>query len=111
MKRTFIATTTRLLCLAAVSSLALAHGGFEHVMGTVTKVDGNVLTVKTAKGDVAVKVDAKTEYTKDDKKATVKDVTVGLRVVVDLPEKVKDPAAHSIKIGVAEAAEDHSAHK
>lgn len=35
------------LCLAAIP--ALAHGGFDHVMGTVVQVSNNTMTVKTAK--------------------------------------------------------------
>lgn len=84
-----------------------AHGGFEHVRGTIAKVEAGVMTVKTDKGDVAVKFDEKTEITKMDKKAEVADLVIGSRVIVDLPEKVKDPVAHSIKIGAAAPAETH----
>ena len=37
------------LALLAFAAQLLAHGGFEHVIGTVVKVENNVLTVKTAK--------------------------------------------------------------
>ena len=94
---------TTSLAFASFAALALAHGGFEHVMGTVTKVEGGVLTVKTNKGEVPVKLDAKTVITKGTTKATVADLMPGVRVVVDLPEKVKDPAAASVKIGAAPA--------
>jgi hypothetical protein len=114
MKRLYSTITTRfaVVFLASVSfaTLSFAHGGFDHVMGTVVKVESNKLTVKTAKGDVAVKLDEKTEYTKDDHKASAADLAPGLRVVVDLPEKVKSPAAHSIKIGAADATDSHSEH-
>ena len=92
------------LCLAAlVFALAAqlgAHGGFEHVVGTVVKVDKGVLTVKTAKGNVDVKLDSRTEITKSDQKAQIGDLKPGARVVVDVPEGSKDRVAHSIKIGV-----------
>jgi len=78
-----------------------AHGGFEHVQGTVVKVDNNVLTVKTTKGDVAVKLNAKTEITKEDHAAKVVDLTAGARVVVEVPEDDKTMTAHSVKIGTA----------
>jgi hypothetical protein len=87
---------------AAVAAMALAHGGFDHVMGTVAKLENNVLTVKTAKGNVDVKLDAKTEITNGNHKAAMVDLKTGLRVVVDLPENVKNPVAHSVKIGAAE---------
>lgn len=104
--------TTKLLSAALAAlflgALAFAHGGFEHVMGTISKVEKSMITVKTEKGDVDVKLDAKTEITKDDHKATVEDLVIGARVVIDLPEKEKSPAAHSIKIGAVES--EHSEH-
>lgn len=114
MKLPYSTITTKfatvLLASIGITTTAFAHGGFEHVMGTVVKVEKNTLTVKTAKGDVAVKLDDKTEFTKDDHKASVADLLPGLRVVVDLPEEEKSPAAHSIKIGAAEATESHAEH-
>jgi hypothetical protein len=81
----------------------LAHEGFDHVTGTIAKVDGNVITVKTAKGNVDVKLDSKTEITRNDQKAQVADLKIGTRVVVDVPEGSKDMVAHSVKLGVASA--------
>jgi hypothetical protein len=96
------------LLLATVA--AFAHGGFDHVMGTVVKVANNVLTVKTTKGNVDVKLDDKTEITKDSQKAAAADLKTGVRVVVDIPEGSKDKVAHSVKIGAAAAA-THDDHK
>lgn len=87
----------------AMAACALAHGGFDHVTGTIAKVAGNVVTVKTAKGNVDVKLDAKTEITKDDKKAEAVDLKPGVRVVFDIPEGSKDNVAHSAKLGVSTA--------
>ena len=87
---------------ALAAALAVAHGGFEHVQGTVSKADASVLTVKTARGDVSVKLNGKTEITKDGKAALPADLKPGLRVVVDIPEDDKTMTAHSVKIGVAE---------
>ena len=84
-----------------------AHGGFDHVMGTVVQVANNVLTVKTAKGNVDVKLDDKTELTKNDQKAQLTDLTPGARVVVDIPEGSKDKLAHSVKIGTVSKATSH----
>jgi hypothetical protein len=86
-----------------------AHGGFDHVMGTVVKVANNVMTVKTAKGNVDVKLDEKTEFTRNDQQAQLADLIPGVRVVVDIPEGSKDKIAHSVKIGTATMA-DHAAH-
>jgi len=104
-------TTTRTLArlqavslaviLVALAMPAFAHGGFDHVMGTIVKVADNVLTVKTAKGNVDVKLDEKTELTKNGQKGQLADLTPGARVVVDIPEGSKDKIAHSVKIGAA----------
>jgi len=109
IRRLSIIITTSLLGIAAL----LAHGGFDHVTGTVVKVENNVVTVKTAKGDVPVTLDAKTEITRGDKPAQAADLKTGVRVVVDVPEGSKTKLAHSIKIGTAAAvaAHDHDSHK
>jgi len=87
--------------LLAFAAQVFAHGGFEHVTGTVVKLENNVLTVKTAKGDSPVTLDAKTEITRDDRPAQAADLKAGVRVVVDVPEGSKVKVAHSVKIGVA----------
>jgi hypothetical protein len=94
----------------------LTHGGFDHVTGTVVKLENSVLTVKTAKGDVPVTLDAKTEITRGDHPAQAADLKAGVRVVVDVPEGSKTNVAHSVKIGAAAkagtaTATDHSGHK
>lgn len=102
------------VCLAVTVALlavpVFAHEGFDHVMGTVAKISGNVLTVKTAKGDVDVKLDEKTIYTKDTQKALVTDLKIGMRVVVDIPEGAKVKIAHSVKLG-AVVPTDHDSHQ
>jgi hypothetical protein len=85
-----------------------AHGGFDHVIGTVVSVQNDTLTVKTAKGNVDVKLDAKTEITSGDHKIGAADIKPGSRVVVDIPEGAKVPLAHSVKVGVvASPAHNH----
>src|ERR1039457_306165 len=83
------------LALLALAAQLAAHGGFDHVIGTVVKVENNVLTVKTAKGNVGVRLNEKTEITKNDQKAQTADLKPGTRVVVDVPEGSKDMIAHS----------------
>ena len=91
---------------------AIAHGGFEHVRGTVVKVANNVLTVKTAKGNLDVKLDSRTELSKDDQKAQLADLKPGTRVVIDLPEGGKDRTAHSVKIGTpTKSVDEHAPRK
>ena len=113
MKPSHIIIARPVLWLAAavlaVASTVFAHAGFHHVMGTVARVSGNVLTVKTAKGDVDVKLGAKTELTRQDRKAQIADLKAGTRVVAEVPEEGRDNAAQSVRIGVApRAAARHS---
>jgi hypothetical protein len=107
-RRTIISNWGLALWIAVVApaliATAFAHEGFEHVMGTVVQVANNVLTVKTSKGNVDVKLDGKTELTKNNQKAQISDLKPGVRVVVDMPEGSKDKIAHSVKIGTAAAA-------
>ena len=103
-------TTIRItLSLLILAFAVFAHEGFDHVTGTIAKVTGNVVTVKTTTGNVDVKLDSKTEITKNDQKAQVADLTLGARVVVDVPEGSKDKVAHSVKIGLASAAKPAAA--
>ena len=103
---TRITALTLALILATVAAPLFAHGGFDHVMGTVVKVTGPVVTVKTTKGNVDVKLDDKTEYTNNGQPGKIADLKTGARVVIDIPEGSKDKIAHSVKIGVVAAA-DH----
>jgi hypothetical protein len=96
------------LALLAFAAQVTAHGGFEHVIGTIVKVENNVLTVKTAKGNVDVRLNEKTEITKNDQKAAAADLKPGTRVVVDVPEGSKDKVAHSVKVGVSGASDTHA---
>ena len=89
------------LILAAFTTQVFAHEGFDHVTGTIAAVNGNVVTVKTAAGNVDVKLDSKTEISMNDQKAQLADLKPGTRVVVDVPEGSKDKIAHSVKLGVA----------
>jgi hypothetical protein len=95
---------TKVLAIAlALTPAVFAHGGFDHVTGTVVQVLNNVLTVKTTKGNVDVKLDGKTEISKGDQKAMAADLKAGSRVIVDIPEGSKDNIAHSVKIGAGAA--------
>ena len=90
--------------LIALGAPLLAHGGFDHVIGTIAALSGYVLTVKTAKGNVDVKLGPKTEISSNNKQALASDLKRGLRVVVDIPEGSKDHVAHSVKIGTGPSA-------
>ena len=110
MKQNNIITTTsrtrQLLSWLIVAFLAsaielIAHPGFNHVIGTVVKMENNVLMVRTSKGTVDVRLDEKTVITKGDQKAAIADLSPGTRVVVEIPVDSKEKVAHSVNVGVS----------
>ena len=88
------------LIFIALAAISFAHGGFNHVRGTVVSVTSDAITVKTATGNVTVKLDRRTQFFKNEQKAQLSDVVPGARVIVEAPE-AKDKAAQSVKIGTA----------
>jgi hypothetical protein len=66
-------------------SLALAHGGHAHVVGTVEQITSTTITVKTASGTKSVLLSPATRYYRGsdtDHPANAGDVKAGMRVVV-----------------------------
>ena len=106
-KRSIITKVVPVGAVFCISLALLAHGGFDHVIGTVVKMESNVLTVKTTHGNVDVKLNDKTEITRNDQKAEPADLKPGTRVVVDVPEGSKDKVAHSVTVGPSGAAAPH----
>ncbi|MCI0574466.1 MAG: DUF5666 domain-containing protein [Myxococcaceae bacterium] len=95
------------LMLAGVlsSTVALAHGGGEHVMGTVKSIDATTLSVETKEGkQVTFHVDAQTQFEKSGAKTTVGDVKVGERVVVHAMKHGTMLHATVVKFGKQQAA-------
>jgi hypothetical protein len=88
-----------------VPAVARAHEGHAHkVMGTVSSVDGNNVTVKTSDGKtVMVMLDKKTAVTRGKTKLDAAAVKVGDRVVAEGMEEKDMIMATTVKLG-AEAA-------
>ena len=104
MKRPLVAVW--MLLILAVS--AWAHGDEQHVMGTVSKVDGMNITVKTQNGSLrTVMVTSETKYLKASSMAKLEDVKVGDRVVIHAKKMGDMLHATEVKIGVAENASSH----
>src|SRR5712692_5165253 len=94
------------LSLALLPTIATAHGGEEHVTGTVTKISDTVVTVKTTAGKtVEVGFDAKmTTYERAKQPIQKTDIRVGDRIVIHAVEVNEKLVAHSVEIGAAPAA-------
>lgn len=101
-----IATTALILILSAI---VLAHGGLEHVMGTVTKIDSGSITVKTTTGEEkTVMVLPTTKFVKGSAAATAQDVKVGDRVVIHAKPEGEMLNAIEVKIGEAKDSIHHN---
>ena len=74
------------LALVVGAPAAWAHDGHVHtIMGTVTALDAKTVKVKTPSGEVlSIAITPKTSVLRDKKKAAIRDVQVGRRVVVDI---------------------------
>jgi hypothetical protein len=101
---------TLLLFVGAVlfAGMAFAHGGEQHVMGTVNKITDTTITVEVAakqggvqKTSVTVNILSSTKFEKMGAAATSKDVKVGDRVVINAGKKAGKLEAHVVKIGMA----------
>ena len=93
-------------CVVAVLLLsvsAYAHGGFEHLRGTVTQITATTLTIeimnKSTKSTSTktVTLADHTTFEKSGKPAELKDLKVGDRVIVEVPEGKSE--AHIVKFG------------
>ncbi len=90
------------LTVGLMVSLAYAHGGMEHVMGTVAGVGANSITVTTTDGkSQTVLLTSETKYAKNDTAITVKDVKVGDPVVIHATRKNNELTAATVKVGAS----------
>jgi hypothetical protein len=94
-------------CLTALlfAGLLLAHGNATHLMGTVTAVGKDSVTIQDKDGkSVVVTLEKTTKYFKNKKAATIADMTVGTRVVIDaqMDQKTKMYTAEEIQVGAAD---------
>jgi Domain of unknown function (DUF5666) len=120
MNQNSMNTTTKLkiqVAILAIVSLALlptivtAHGGEEHVTGTVTKVSDTSVTVKTTAGKaVEVGFDAKTTYARGKQPIQKTDIKVGDRIVIHAAEVDEKLVAHTVEIGAATTAKQTVKH-
>jgi hypothetical protein len=78
------------ISLVLVAALALAHGGEQHIIGTVAVLGPNSITVKTTSNKtITVAVAADTKFLKDKAFARLADLNVGDRVVIHANEPVE----------------------
>ncbi len=106
-RRKIQVTLLAVLALSLLPTIAGAHGGEEHVTGTVTRISDTSVTVKTTTGKtVVVGFDAKmTTYARAKEPIQKTDIKVGDRVVIHAVEVNEKLVAHSVAIGAAKIAQ------
>jgi hypothetical protein len=74
------------LCMALVATPVLAHPGHDHkLMGTITAINGDVVTIKTTKGqERSFEITAETKILRDKLTGARADLVNGLRVIVNV---------------------------
>jgi hypothetical protein len=104
MFRKLLAGSLTVLLSAA---LLFAHGDATHIMGTITAIQGDHVTVRTQDGkSQMVMFDKATKYLNAAEKPVSKsEVKLGTRVVIDakMDEKMKMFLASEVRVGVTEA--------
>ncbi len=100
-----------ILSFALLPTIAIAHGGEQHVTGTVTKLSDTSVTVKTTDGKtVDVGFDAKTTYARAKQPIQKTDIKVGDRIVIHAVEVNEKLVAHTVEIGAASTTKQASKH-
>jgi len=93
------------LLLTLCAGAAFAHGGLEHVKGTITKISDAALTINTTDGKtVEVAVNAKTTYSRDGKVIRMLELKAGDRVVIHAEKTDGKLIAHTVEAGTQTAA-------
>ena len=87
-----------LFLFLSTSSPAFAHGTESTLMGTVTAVAADSITVKATDGDVVLApIDERTEFYVGAATAVLADVDVGRRVVIEFREG-DEPSARVVRL-------------
>jgi hypothetical protein len=93
----------RIISIVAIALLTFgvpvfAHGDMDHVMGTVTKIVGNVVTVEKDGKTTDVALAPFTTYEVNGAAGKQSDLTVGDRVVIHAMKMDGKETAHSVRL-------------
>jgi hypothetical protein len=91
-------------------AIASAHNGIEHVMGTLSAKSDTSVIVETVKHTkVTVLLDPSTTFNWNDRSASLKDLKVGDRVVVNAKESA-DEKLHGVSVRWGAGSTAHGDH-
>ena len=86
------------LALLTLGVPAFGHGNMDHILGTVTKIAGNVVTVEKDGKSTDVVLAASTTYEMNGKAGTQSDLKVGDRVVIHAMKMEGKETAHEVRL-------------
>lgn len=90
------------LAMLFMVSVAYAHNGMEHIMGTVVSMTDSSITLKTKDGKTqTVAVTADTKYTQMDKPVTMQAIKAGDHIVINAAMKDGKLVVQSVTVGMA----------
>jgi hypothetical protein len=101
--RNVLAALAVVAVLVAGAPAASAHGGHDHVIGTVKAIDTAAGTVTVEGRDrktTVVTFNAATKFLRGTAAASAADLAVGMRVVIDADTVDKKAVAKEVKLGV-----------
>jgi hypothetical protein len=81
-----------------VSGPLYAHGNMDHILGTVSKIAGNVVTVAKDSKSTDVTLTATTTYEVNGAAGKQSDLKVGDRVVIHAVKKDGKEVAHEVRL-------------
>ena len=90
------------LTILLFATLVHAHGDATHLMGTVTAVGTDTVTIKDKDGkSIVVMLEKATKYLQNKKTITKADLKVGSHVVIDakMDENMKMYTAQEVEVG------------
>lgn len=102
MRRIRLSVIITLLVVGVFSTGVLwAHGNEKHVMGTVTAIGADSITVETTSHQVqTVQISSQTKFLKGEKASSLSDLKVGDRVVIHAKPSGDKLEATEVKSGV-----------
>ena len=105
IKRRALVAIFGIMAIALLPTIVFAHGGEEHVTGTVTAISDTSVTVKTTVGKVVdVGFDPKTTFARAKQTIQKSDIKVGDRIVIHAVEVNEKLVAHTVEIGAGTTA-------
>jgi hypothetical protein len=87
------------------AGLAFAHGKEQHVMGTVTAMSDNSITVQTSEETITVYTMPETKFVNSGAPASMKDPQIGDRVVIHTGKMNNKLMANEVHFGASTHAE------